>query len=135
MELRFAHLADYAGEDRLGKLVIAGIFDQVNATTQRPIVMPSCWLVVQLEAHIVEGTDHAMELRVTNADGIDVAPRISAPIKFIPQGPGRPLRARILAQIGGLSLPDLGEYSFHLFVNGHRVADVILHVVAAQGAA
>jgi hypothetical protein len=133
MELKFAHFADYAAEDRLGKLIIGGIFDQITATTpQRPIVAPAFWLVAQLEAHVTEGTDHQLELRATNADGQDIAPGIQVPVKFTPQGPGRPLRARVLANIGNFPFPDVGGYSFHLLVDGRHVAEATLQVVAAQ---
>jgi hypothetical protein len=134
MELRYALLADYAAEDKVGKPIIVGVFDLVHADpTVRPIVLPPFWLVAQFHAHVTEGTEHRLEIRLNDADGKDVIPRVPLTLKFVPQGPGRPLIARLLAQAGpGLQIPQLGEYSLNLFVDGRREGGVPLHVVARQ---
>jgi hypothetical protein len=40
MELKYAHLADYASAGEHGKMLIVGIFDTVKAGPQRPIGVP-----------------------------------------------------------------------------------------------
>lgn len=131
MEFQFAHLTDYAGEDRSGKLILAGIFDNIMADARRPIVLPPFFLVVQFTAHVTEGTEHHLEMRLTDADGKDVAPRVPIPLKFIPTGPRLPLRARVIATLGGLAVADVGEFAFHFFVNNRRLGELPLHVIAA----
>ena len=135
MELLFAHLADYVTEDRSNKLVIGGTFDSIFTSETRPIVLPAFWLVAEIDAHITEGTEHKAEIRFTDADGRDIIPKVELPIKFTPRGPGRPLRARLTGQIGaGMNLPDNGEYSFHILVDGRRIGGHPLHVVARPAA-
>lgn len=134
MEFRFAHLADYAGDGASGKMIVVGIFDNVFVGPDRPVVLPPFYLVARFEAHVTEGTQHALEIRFTDMDGNDVIPRGKLPINFGPRGPGRPLQANVYAQLSGVQVPDVGEYAFHLFIDDRRLGDLQLRVTSRQNA-
>jgi hypothetical protein len=133
MEFKYAHLADYAGDGGRGKVTVVGIFDTLFVTPERPIKTPPMGLVATFEAHVTEGTNHELELRFCDEDGGDIFPRAKIPLRFASGGPGRPLRANAFVQLGPLELPDLGEYAFHIFVNGREMTGIPLHVVAMPG--
>ena len=128
MELKYAHLCDYAGEGAYGKVIVVGIFDHLFATPQRPISVPSCTLVVSFSAHVTEGTEHKFELRFTDEDAKDMIPRITGDLRFALQGPGREMRANLFLQFGPQLLPDLGDYRFYVLVDGIELASVLLTV-------
>jgi hypothetical protein len=130
MELVFAHLADYATEDRNSKLIVAGTFDTVFTDAQGPVGLPGFWIVAEFHAHVTEGTEHQSEVRFIDADGKEIIPKAALPLKFNPQGPGRPLRARLFVQVAGVQVPRLGDYSWNLLIDGRRLGGLPLHVVA-----
>ncbi|MDP9201738.1 MAG: hypothetical protein M3P26_07375 [Gemmatimonadota bacterium] len=129
MELRFAHLADYATAGERGKLTIVGIFEVVGASPQRPIPLPPFHLVGSFQAHLPEGSDHELEIRVVNADGGELA-RATIPMKFSPTLQKR-LEAPFAIGMVGMNVPDVGDYAFHLFVDGQHRGAVPLQVVPA----
>lgn len=133
MDLRFGLLADYAGEGKASKLLMVGVFDTVyNQGGSRPIQVPPCYLVLMIDAHVTEGSDHTLELHLTNEDGADVFPPTSMPIKFSLQGPGRPLRAQVVIALFGLVVPDEGDYAFNVLIMRQHLGDVPLYVRPAQ---
>ena len=101
MELRFAHLADYAAADAAGKLTIVGTFDIVwDQLKTRPIPFPPCYLVASFAANLAEGTEHDLEIALVDADEKPVMDRIQGKLQFRPFGPGYPLRSNLLIGFG-----------------------------------
>lgn len=131
MELKFAHLADYATTGDKGKLVIIGIFDLIGAGSQRPIVPPPFYLVGSFRAYLTEGTEHELEIRLVNADGADVI-RGSMHLRFVPTGQ-QTVEANFVAGMLGLSLPEEGDYAFHLLVDHQHKGIVSFRVIPAPG--
>ena len=133
MELRFGLLADYAGEGRAGKLLMVGVFDTVyNQQGTNPVQIPPCYLVAAIDAHVTEGSEHRLDVHLTNEDGGAVIPPTAMPIKFASQGPGRPLRANVVLGMFGLMVPSEGTYAFNLLIQGRHLGDVPLYVRPAQ---
>lgn len=127
MELRFAHLADYAAGDASGKLTVVGIFDLVyDHAKVRPIVFPPCYVIASFAASIAEGSAHKLRVRFLNADEVDIVEPIETDLSFKPAGPGYPQRAVFLAGFGPetLKVPDLGDYHFAFIVDGQEVGRV-----------
>lgn len=119
MELKFVHLADYAAPGDKGKMIIVGIFDRLGAGPERPIVMPPFHIVGAFRAHVPEGTEHGLEIRMVNQDGVEIF-KGQLPLRFV-LTPLRTLEANFTIGVVGLALPDVGEYAFHLFVdNVHK---------------
>lgn len=132
MNLRFAHLADYASTDSSGKLTVVGAFDIVwDALKKRPIPFPPCYLVAAFAASLAEGTDHAIAVDLVDADETSVMPTITGQAKFRPFGPGYPLRANLILGFGpeALTVPELGDYSFRFSVDGTVVGETPVSVL------
>ena len=130
MELQFGFLADYAGPGHQGKLILVGIFDTIfDRTGARPIPVPTCYLVASIEAPTMAGSQHAVAFRITDQDHQEVAPIFDlGEHVFRAQGPGRPLRARIILQLAGVTLPELGDYEVHVLVDGNQIGAIPLFV-------
>jgi hypothetical protein len=132
MEFHFGHLADYAGPGQHNKLTIVGIFDVAydHDPSVRPIPLPQAFLVAAIDASVAHGSVHSVEIRFTDIDNEPVGPTIElVDVPFQARGPGRPLRAQLIAQLQGLSVPDVGDYEFQIWVDGERVGDIPLYVV------
>lgn len=132
MELRFAHLADYASADASGKLTVVGIFDVVfDRAKARPIAFPPCYLLASLASSIAEGSVHQFEVRFVDADERDVVEPIRAQLTFRPFGPGYPQRAVFLAGFGPetLAVPDLGDYHFAFVIDSVEIGRVSVTVL------
>jgi len=132
MNLKFAHLADYAAPDARGKLTIVGSFDIVfDALKKRPIPFPPCYLVASFAASLSEGTDHEFEIRFVDADEAPVTESIRGKMQMRPFGPGYPLRANVVLGFGpeALSVPELGDYRFVFLVDGTPVGDLAVSVL------
>lgn len=127
MELRFAHLADFASADASGKLTVVGVFDIVlDKLKQRPIPFPLCHLVASFSASVAEGSHHQLEIQFADADEKPVNPAFRAPLTFRPFGPGYPLRAQVIVGFGpgALRVQELGDYHFRFLVDGHELGRV-----------
>jgi hypothetical protein len=127
MELRFAHLADYAAADANGKLTVVGIFDLVwDQLKQRPIPFPPCYLVASLAASVSEGSAHKIEIQFLDADDGPIMPSIEADMSFAATGPGNPLRAQVVLGFGpgALRVPDRGDYLVRFLVDDRRVGEI-----------
>lgn len=130
MELKFVHLADYATAGDKGKLTIVGIFDRLGAAADRPIGMPPFHIVGAFRAHLPEGTEHTLEIRMVTQDGAEIF-NGQLPLRFVPN-PTRQLEANFTIGVFGLSLPDVGEYAFHLFVDNIHKGLLAFSVAPAE---
>ena len=103
MRLKFAHFADFVTLDHRQKLVIVGIFDRFITLVQTgPIPLPTCQVVAALEATVLEGTNHHVEVRITDPDGRDLlSPRLTLPVHFGSSGPGRMLQGLVVLNLVG----------------------------------
>ena len=115
MQLKYIHLADYAGDGANGKPIIVGIFDQVFVLPPRPIGLPPFYLAGALEASVAEGSQQDLEVRFADGNGNNVIPRVKLQIKFHQRGPRRLMRAHFAFQFVGIQLNDVGDFAFHLF--------------------
>jgi hypothetical protein len=132
MELRFAHLADYASADASGKITIVGIFDLVyDRLKARPIPFPPCYLAATFASSVAEGSAHRLELRFADADEKDIIDPVTADLHFRPFGPGYPQKSAFIVGFGAdsLKVPHLGDYHFSFIIDGverGRVAVTVL---------
>lgn len=131
MQLTAGLLADYANVTADGKMNIMGVFERI-LTNNAPVTPPALFLVARFEARVSEGSSHALQISLVDADGQEVVPRTRPiPLTFNLNGPGRPLTTQVLAEFPNLQLPVFGEYEFHLLVDGEYVASVPLYVEQA----
>lgn len=129
MDMKFGLLCDAANVTNEGKLNILGEFNRIWSTSP-PVRWPLCWLVARFEAHITEGTDHALEVDLINEDGRSLMEeRPSGALKFQPTGPGRPLRAQVMMRMQDIQFPEFGDYEFHFLVDGTHVGSVPIYIM------
>lgn len=132
MELRYAHLADYAAADASGKITVVGIFDLVwNRSREHPIAFPPCYLVACFAASVAEGSMHVLEIRFADADEHDIIAPLRSELQFRPFGPGYPQKAMFVAGFGPetLKVAKAGDYHFALRVDGSEIGRVAVTVL------
>lgn len=126
MEVKLAVLADAANVSQEGKLNITGIFNRINSRGF-PATQPSMVIVVRLEAHASEAGDHAVTIRLANADGRELA-RLDGSFRLQKGGPaGQPLTGQFILPLAGLTLPDPGSYAFDILIDGRYEGSIPLY--------
>lgn len=133
MELRFAHVADFASVDSGGKLTIVGVFDIVwDGAGARPIPFPPFYLVAAIEASIAEGADHEIEICLVDDDEVAQAGIIKGSIQLRSQGVGHAARGHLLIGFGPgvIQVPDLGDYYFQFRVDGKQLGAIRVSALA-----
>lgn len=134
MELRFAHLCDYAAPGAGGKPTLVGIFDVLfTRTPGQPTKLPLCYVVARVQCSLFEGGDHAFRCDLRHEDGALVASIDLGTVKFLPAGPGRPLQFSAMLQTGGMELPAVGDYEFEFVVDGKLIGSTGLFLREAPG--
>jgi len=127
MELKVLLTADTVNISREGKINIAGEFNSFHFGK-----MPGSWplmsIFARFEAHLGEGLEHALQIKVTDQDGAAVLQSPVVEMKFKKLGSGIPARADVIAQLAGITFPRYGDYTVHLFVDGVRRGDTTLYV-------
>jgi hypothetical protein len=133
MELRFAHIADFASADSSGKLTIVGAFDIVwDGAGARPIPFPPFYLAAAIEASIAEGADHEIEIRLVDDDEVAHANVINSKIQLRSQGVGHAARGNLLIGFGPgvIQVPELGDYYFQFRVDGKQLGSIRVSALA-----
>jgi len=133
MELRFAHLADYASADASGKLTVVGIFDIVwDRAGARPIMFPPCYLLAKFEASVAEGAEHEIDIALVDDDEKAHGNIIKGALEFRTHGVGHPAQSHLLIGFGPglLTVPELGDYHFRFKVDGKDVGAVRVSALA-----
>lgn len=133
MELRFAHVADYAAIGIDGKLTLVGAFDIIwDNSGARPIAFPPFSLIVGFEASIAEGPEHRLGITLANDDEVADSLAVEGVLHFRPHGPGHPARAHALLSFGpgAIAVPELGDYHFVFTIDGKRVGSHRVTVLA-----
>ena len=138
MEIKTFLIAEYAANvPPDNKLVIAGTFNTVQVKrvgvapsgVRVPVPVPSCYLVAILECSIAEGTVHQGVMRVVDGNGLAVAdPARLGELRFIANREGIPMRYQLVLRINGMAVPEPGDFSFELIVDGKRIGDTVLYV-------
>lgn len=133
MELRFAHIADFASVDASGKLTIVGAFDIVwDNTGTRPISFPPFYLVAAFEASVAEGAEHDIEIRLVDDDEVAHAGVINGKLQMRSQGVGNPARGNLMIGFGPgiVRVPELGDYYFQFRVDGTMLGAIRVSALA-----
>lgn len=120
---RFSVLADYFTETSDGKAVLVGLFEQF-ATPRRDngkLVLNSGWLITQLEADIVAGSAHQIEIRLINDEGRAVHQTKPQKIMMQLHGEGLGLVFRMVGKLGPIELDEPGFYEWETVVDGRGV--------------
>lgn len=120
MELRFAHLADFATVDASNKATVVGIFDRIFCPPDAsPIPLPPFHLIASFEASIAEGAEHRLEIAFVNDDEELVGPKFDGALQFRASGIGHPAQASAIIGFppGAIQVAAAGDYYFRFRVD------------------
>lgn len=132
MQVRLALLADAANVSQEGSLNILGIFNELKAANY-PARHPACVLIVSLDLTPSEqAREHTMSIVYMDADGqrlTEIEGRFRSPVS---DPPGRIMTVNNILALRMLPLPQPGDYSFSILVNGTEVDRATFRATIAQ---
>jgi hypothetical protein len=126
VKLQLALICDAANISREGKLNILGVFSALRAR-QFPCVHPSLTLVVGLEATYTERGEHAIDIRLVDADGVELL-KLDGQVNIQTERPGRPIFTQAVLQLNNIAFPHPGTYSVDILVDRRHERSVPLEV-------
>ena len=127
MKVEIFTLCDAATADVGGKLNILGSFDRIHAASV-PVTHPLCALAIKLRFEKLEEGQKRVRISFMDADGKPVMPTLDAntQVSFPPNE--HSVTACLVLQLQQLKLPNYGEYSIDLGVDGRQEASIPLFV-------
>ena len=130
MKVEIFTLCDAATADSGGKLNILGSFDRLNANSI-PVTHPLCALAIKMRFERLEEGQKRISISFVDSDGKAVMPTLDAGSQVMfPPGESS-VTACIVLQIQQMKLPNFGEYSIDLAVDGRHEASIPLFVKQA----
>ncbi|MEP6776982.1 MAG: hypothetical protein ABI944_00915 [Chthoniobacterales bacterium] len=127
MKVEIFTLCDAATADAGGKLNILGSFDRINATAT-PVTHPLCALAIKLRFERLEEGQKRIRISFVDSDGTAVMPTLDTMTQVgFPPGESSVTACLVLA-IQQIKLPNFGEYSIDLGVDGRHEASIPLFV-------
>jgi hypothetical protein len=124
MDVEILTLCDAATE-HAGKMNVVGIFDQISGPSA-PLIAPPCSIAVRMRFMALESGNKAVRLAIVDADGREVIPALNANISVQVPPNASSATAQILLGIQQLRLPNFGEYSIVLLVDGREEKSIPL---------
>jgi hypothetical protein len=112
-----------AATDQHGKLNVLGAFDTVFAK-EVPAVHPACAVAARIRFSKVEEGEHAVRICVIDQDGKEVVPKLDGKVSVrVGENTGS-TAVNLVLNFQRLKLPDYGEYSIDLAVDGEQKASL-----------
>ena len=126
MTIEIFTLCDAANTDGSGKISLLGSFDRINAL-QPPIVHPLCALAVKLRFKRIEEGLKQIRISIIDSDGRSVMPTLNTQVlvQFPIDEPTATVQLTLTIQ--QIKLPNFGEYSIGLAVDGDEKASIPLY--------
>ena len=132
MKVEIFTLCDAATADAGGKLNILGSFDRINAGAI-PVTHPLCALAIKLRFERLEEGQKRVRISFVNADGHAVMPTLDANTQVMFPPEEHSVTACLVLQIQQMKLPNYGEYSIDLAIDGRHEASIPLFVRVIPG--
>jgi hypothetical protein len=130
MKVEIFTLCDAATVDSGGKLNVLGSFDRLHANSI-PITHPLCSLAIKVRFERLEEGQKRFGISFVDSDGKAVMPTLDAATQVsFPPGEST-VTACLVLQIQQMKLPNFGEYSIDLAVDGRHEASIPLFVKQA----
>ncbi len=127
MNVEVIVLCDAATEYQ-GKLNILGTFDAIWARSV-PLVHPLCAVALRLRFSKIEEGEHKVKLNIIDEDGTSVVKPIETSVKIqFKESLLTSMAVNMILNIQGIKLPNYGEYSIDLAVDGRHEASLPLYV-------
>jgi hypothetical protein len=133
MKVEIFTLCDAATSDAGGKLSLLGSFDRLNALST-PVTHPLCSLAIKMRFERLEEGQKRIAISFVDSDGVAVMPTLDAAtqVSFPPDDSS--VTACLVLQIQQLKLPNFGEYSIDLAIDGRHEASIPLFVKKVEQA-
>jgi hypothetical protein len=119
-----------AATDQQGKLNVLGAFDTVF-TKQVPVVHPACAVAARIRFSKVEQGEHAVRICVIDQDGKEVVPKLDGKVSVRVAEDAGSAVVNLVLNFQRLKLPDYGEYSIDLAIDGQQKASLPFFVRSA----
>lgn len=120
-----------AATDQQGKLNVLGAFDTVFAKNV-PAVHPACAVAARVRFSKVEEGEHAVRICVIDQDGKEVVPKLDGKVSVRVAEDAGSTAVNLVLNFQRLKLPDYGEYSIDLAVDGEQKASLPFFVRSSQ---
>ena len=127
MKVEIFTLCDAATADSGGKLNILGSFDRIHASGI-PVTHPLCALAIKMRFERLEEGQKRIRISFMDSDGAAVMPTLDAGTEVTFPPTEHSVTACLVLQIQQLKLPNFGEYSIDLGVDGRHEASIPLFV-------
>ena len=126
MKTEMLSLCD-AATDNGGKLNLLGVFDTLWAKDV-PATHPACAIAVRLRFDRIEEGNHRVKVTFSDADGKLVMPPMNATlgVRFKPED--STATANLVINLQQVKLPQFGEYTIDLAVDGRQEGSIPLYV-------
>jgi hypothetical protein len=112
-----------AATDQHGKLNVLGAFDTVFAK-EVPAVHPACAVAARIRFSKAEEGEHAVRICVIDQDGKEVVPKLDGKVSVRVGEDAGSTAVNLVLNFQRLKLPDYGEYSIDLAVDGEQKASL-----------
>ena len=127
MKVEIFTLCDAATTDAGGKMNVLGSFDRIQATGT-PVMHPLCALAIKMRFERLEEGEKRIRISFMDSDGAAVMPTLDANTHVAFPPGEHSMTACLVLQIQQLKLPNFGEYSIDLGVDGRHEASIPLFV-------
>ena len=125
MNVEIFTLCDAATTDSAGKLNILGSFDRISSRSS-PIVHANCAIAAKLRFERIEDGKKQIRVSIIDTDGNSVVPDIGLQAEIqVPPGESN-ATFQLVVLIPKISLPNFGEYSINLAVDGRSESSIPL---------
>lgn len=134
MRIDVALLADYAAVTGEGKLIIAGVFDEINAMTM-PWVHPTMTLVFRIKVAPGEDGKHSFKVCGVDPEGKEFIPELTGELSaenvYFLDGASM----NFILGVNGVKLAKAGHYHFDIFMDDRYEETVAFRVKLSPPAA
>jgi len=125
MEVKYSHICDYATNDAAGKLIVMGVFDNINAQSF-PYTHPSFFYVAGLKFRPSESGNHKFAVMLLDYDGRKIIPPLEGEIN-VPDGNKGTIN--LILNFGGVVFPKPSTYTIDLLVDGQSHASDTVNLI------
>ena len=127
MKVEIFTLCDAATVDAGGKLNVLGSFDRLHAN-ETPVTHPLCALAIKMCFERLEEGQKRIRISFIDSDGKAVMPTLDAATQVAFPPDEHSVTACLVLQLQQMKLPNFGEYSIDLGVDGRQEASIPLFV-------
>ncbi len=132
MKVEIFTLCDAATTDAGGKLNVLGSFDRIHANGM-PVTHPLCALAIKMRYERLEEGQKRVRISFMDTDGKPVMPTLEANTQVMFPPDEHSVTACLVLQIQQMKLPNYGEYSIDLAIDGRHEASIPLFVRQIPG--